>query len=67
MVTFNSSAISEARYNASTRTLQIWFVGSGGPYDYYSVPEAIFAGLCEAASPGSYFNSNIRDRYSSNR
>ncbi len=29
-----SSAISQAEYNANSRTPTIWFVESGGPYDY---------------------------------
>ncbi|WP_408642420.1 KTSC domain-containing protein [Sinorhizobium chiapasense] len=45
----------------------IWFVESGGPYDYYGVPERIYIGLIKARSAGTYFNDYIRDRYSSNR
>jgi hypothetical protein len=63
----NSSAISRAEYNSSTRTLSIWFKESGGPYDYYHVPENIYQGLIRASSAGSYFNRYIGDRYSSNR
>ncbi|WP_350057041.1 KTSC domain-containing protein [Pelagibacterium sp.] len=60
---FNSSAISRAEYNEQTRTLTLWFVQSGGPYDYYGVPRHIFDGLCHATSKGSYFNTHIRDQY----
>ncbi|MFD1279872.1 KTSC domain-containing protein [Methylobacterium goesingense] len=64
---FNSSAIQRAEYDAPSSTLQIWFVESGGPYNYYSVPESIFIGLCNAASKGTYFSNRIRDRHSSRR
>lgn len=67
MPLLNSSAISRAEYTAPTRTLHIWFVESGGPYDYYGVPESVYLGLIKARSPGGYFNDHIRDRYSSNR
>lgn len=63
----NSSAISRVEYNAETRVLQIWFVESGGPYDYYGVPQSVYQGLLSASSAGQYFNAYIRDRYSSNR
>jgi hypothetical protein len=65
MPEFSSSAIRRAEYNDATATLSLWFVESGGPYDYYMVPQRIFDGLCNAASKGAYFNAHIRDRYSS--
>lgn len=65
MPEFDSTAIRRAEYDAKTATLSLWFVESGGPYDYYMVPRRVFDGLCTAASKGSYFNANIRDRYSS--
>ena len=65
MPAFDSTAIRQAEYNDMTGTLSLWFVESGGPYDYYMVPRRIFDGLCNAASKGSYFNAHIRDRYSS--
>ncbi|MDB5412583.1 MAG: hypothetical protein JWR10_918 [Rubritepida sp.] len=37
------------------------------PYDYYSVPRAIYDGLCRAPSKGGYYNTSIRDRYSRRR
>jgi KTSC domain len=63
----NSSAISRAEYNPATKTLSLWFKGSGGPYDYYGVPEAVYVGLLSARSAGRYYNQYIRDVYSSNR
>ncbi len=67
MPSLRSSAISRAEFNPASSTLTLWFVESGGPYDYYRVPESIYQGLLRAASAGSYFNTYIRDRYSSNR
>lgn len=63
----NSTAIERVEYNPSTRVLQVWFVGSGGPYDYYGVPQHVYDGLLRAPSAGQYFNDNIRDQYSVNR
>ncbi len=59
-----SSAISRVEYNPSARILSIWFVDSGGPYDYHGVPAHIYEGLLSASSAGSYFNDFIRDQYS---
>lgn len=63
MPTFNSSAITRAEYDPSTRTLSLWFTGSGGPYYYYGVPQSVYEGLLGAASKGTYFNDHIRDQY----
>ncbi|WP_423228379.1 KTSC domain-containing protein [Rhizobium tumorigenes] len=67
MPLLRSSALARVEYNSGSRTLAIWFVESGGPYDYYGVPEIVYLGLLRASSPGSFFNQNIRDRYRSNR
>ncbi|WP_412033239.1 KTSC domain-containing protein [Nitratireductor aquimarinus] len=67
MPTFSSSAIRRAEYNPATRVLQLWFTESGGPYDYFGVPQHIFDGLCRASSKGTYFNNHIRDRFSVRR
>jgi len=65
MPILRSSAIHRAEYNNGT--LSIWFVESGGPYDYYGVPQHIYEGLLNARSVGGYFNDYILDRYRSNR
>ncbi|WP_370631609.1 KTSC domain-containing protein [Methylovirgula sp. HY1] len=49
------------------RTLSIWFRESGGPYYYYRVPESVYRNLLCASSAGIYFNTYIRDNYSSKR
>ena len=61
---FNSSAIARAEYDPGTRILQVWFVETGGPYNYYRVPQHVYEGLVRATSKGVYFNTHIRDRYS---
>lgn len=43
-------------------TLEIEF-HSGGVYQYFNVPESVYVGLLHAASKGSYFHEQIRDRY----
>jgi hypothetical protein len=63
----NSTAIARAEYDEKTRTLSIWFRDSGGPYEFYGVPRAVYEGLIRAISPGTYYNMHIRDRYRSNR
>ena len=59
----NSSAISAVNYNATTRTLTIWFTHGGHSYDYFGVPNAVYQGLLNASSKGAYFNAFIRDQY----
>ncbi|WP_393992745.1 KTSC domain-containing protein [Xanthobacter oligotrophicus] len=61
---FTSTAIRQAEYNPGTQVLSIWFTQSGGPYEYFGVPQHIFDGLCNASSQGTYFNLYIRDQYS---
>lgn len=63
MPTFASSAIHRAEYDFNTGTLRLWFVQTGGPYDYYRVPPHIYEGLCRAYSKGTYYNNHIRDQY----
>lgn len=33
---------------------------SGGVYQYYGVPEAVYIGLINASSHGSYFDANVK-------
>lgn len=48
-------------YNAASMTLRIQF--HSGLYDYYDVPQAVFEGLMDASSKGSYHAKYIKDRY----
>jgi hypothetical protein len=55
--------MNRVEYDAATGQLDIWFNGSGR-YSYYRVPSYIYDGLLASGSKGTYFNNNIRDRYS---
>ena len=57
-----SSMIDSAAYDADASILGIRFRNSGSYY-YFDVPEALFDGLCAAASAGAFFNENIKDRF----
>ena len=49
-------------YDLKSQMLEITF-RRGGVYRYQNVPETIFKGLMAAASHGTYFNQNIKDKY----
>lgn len=59
----HSSAIRRIEYNPTTKVLSIWFVESGGPYDYYGVPYHVYEAFLAAPSKGTFFNMYIRDQY----
>lgn len=59
----NSSAIHRVEYYPSIQTMQIWFRGGTHAYDFHNVPEAVYQGLVQASSPGSYYDRHIKDRY----
>jgi hypothetical protein len=58
----NSSNIAEVGYDPATGTLEVLF-HNGRLYQYFDVPTAIVEDLLRAASPGHYFNLNIRGVY----
>ena len=57
-----SSALTDARYDAQTRDLDVWFV-SGRRYRYSNVPPQVYDSLLSADSKGVFFNVHIRDKY----
>lgn len=59
----NSSRIRSVDYNDSTEIMTIDFV-KGGKYKYFSVPEDVYMGITKSGSPGSYFDTFIKSRYS---
>ena len=63
MPTVRSSAILSVDYDPLHRELSITF-RSGQTYKYSPVPPAVYQGLLNAPSIGSYYNENIKDRYS---
>ena len=58
-----SSNIGAIGYDSDSSTLEIEF-NDGSVYQYDGVPEAEFDGLIDAASKGTYFNANIKHKYS---
>ena len=58
----NSTRIRSVEYNDSTEVLTLDFF-KGGKYKYYSVPETIYNGIIKSASPGAYFDANIKMKY----
>lgn len=57
-----SSNISSIGYDDKNHILEIEF-NHGGIYQYFDVPEYIYDQLMSANSKGSYFSSQIRDTY----
>lgn len=58
----SSNHLHSAEYDSETRKLEIQFEG-GSTYTYSDVDEATYDGLMTAASPGSYFAANIKDKF----
>jgi len=63
MADLNSSNLASAEYSAETQSMTIVFKG-GGRYAYAGVPEAVYLELLGAPSPGKFFASAIKDKYS---
>jgi hypothetical protein len=58
-----STAIRSFRYDPATRQLHVTFV-TGRRYIYDNVPPDVFDAFKAAFSKGTFFNHEIRDRYS---
>lgn len=61
-VAVTSTNLASVAYDPTSQTLEVAFK-NGGLYSYAGVPSAVHHGLMTAASHGSYFAANIRDRY----
>lgn len=61
-VAVKSRDIAIVGYDPSTQALEIAF-RNGGVYRYAGVPAEVHQNLMTAASHGTYFNQNIKDRY----
>jgi hypothetical protein len=57
-----STLLASVTYDSGASHLQLGFC-DGAIYLYFAVPEAIHQGLLTADSKGSYFNSQIRNRF----
>ena len=58
-----STNIRAIGYDADSQTLEIEF-NKGPVYQYSGVPPGEHEGLMAADSKGTYFNTNIKNRYS---
>lgn len=58
----SSSNIASVGYDAPNAILEIEFL-SGGVYQYFGVPEHIYAELLNAGSAGGYFARHIKNVY----
>jgi KTSC domain len=57
-----STAIADIEYDADHARLTVTFP-SGRVYEYYAVPLEVVASFQSAFSKGTFFNTQIRDRY----
>ncbi len=62
-VPVESSVLASVHYLPALRQLEVEF-HSGLLYQYFDVPQHTYTELLEAESKGSYFNVNIRNRFS---
>jgi hypothetical protein len=58
-----SSVIRAIGYDSDSQTLEVEF-NYGAVYQYSSVPQGEHEGMMNADSKGTYFNANIKGRYS---
>jgi hypothetical protein len=59
IIPLRSSWLSHAVYNKNTLELSV-FMLSGDRYDYLGISPETVAGLATAASPGRFYNANIK-------
>ena len=57
-----SSNLVSVGYESASETLEIEFK-NGRIYQYYNVTQVVFDMLIMDASPGTFFNANIRDQF----
>ena len=62
IATPDSSNIAGFGYSSETHVLSVEF-NSGGRYDYYVVPEAVFEQMKAASSRGKFLAQNIKGIY----
>ena len=58
----SSTNVRSIGYDDTTGTLEVEF-HSGGIYQYFEVPETVYATLMRASSKGRYLNDHIKDSY----
>jgi hypothetical protein len=62
LIPVESSMVRAVSYDATARTLEVWFT-SGRIYVYEGVPPAVYEGLLAAESKGQYMRAEIIDVY----
>lgn len=58
-----SSALSSAGYNPSTKVLELEFRDSGGVWQYFGFSKASFKKFMHAESLGNFFVTRIKGKY----
>lgn len=58
----SSSVIASAGYDRASKILALEF-RQGSIYQYFSVPDRVYAELMTAPSKGKYFHARIKGRY----
>ncbi len=64
--TVSSSNIESIGYDAPSQTLEVEF-RDGRIYQYFGVPESVYAGLMAASSHGSFLHAHVKGAYSYQR
>lgn len=57
-----STHVASVGYDNSAQTLEVEFL-SGGIYQYFDVPPAVFDDLMAAESVGTYLTANVKNSY----
>ena len=63
----DSSCFSAVGYDSKHQTLVVTFRDSGVSYAYSDVPHSVWSELLDAPSMGSFYNSEIKGQYPSER
>lgn len=66
LTSVESSLIAGVKYDAAKKVLTVALT-SGDAYEYAGVPQATYDGLMAAESKGSYFTSNIKEKFEANK
>ncbi len=59
----DSKNIEAIGHDPASQELHVRFLKSGETYIYYGVEEWVFQEFMQADSKGTYFNTNIKNRY----
>ena len=57
-----STSLKSVGYRETEQRLQVEFI-NGTVYDYFGVPPAVHGALMVAGSMGSFFNTEVKERY----